>query len=342
MHAPWYHYEPFLNSHGYSLACSPGFDDEAEAYKGPLEAAQNPFKPRDDESLQYALNVDKLRPPLWDHFSPPVYAAVDKNGRYVFVKAFPEARCPELEALRFLSSEPLRSDPANHTIPVLEFLSLPEITFAVMPGWGWWSQSAVPRNVREWLSVAYDLTEGLDFMHRHGVAHRDIHPLNTLFNFIGWIPTEDEQPSFMSRFARCFAYIDFQDSSLVQPGSGKHVVQGVVGAIEFLAPEIQDKDSVYDAYAADVYALGKTLLKALMHARDVKNSLAASFVLDEAPAFIEIIKHMTHANPSQRSTAGQALNAIDLQLHTLPSNTLDAPHPPHSMSDNHTLSILCL
>jgi len=180
-------------------------------------------------------------------------------------------------------------------------------------------------------------------MHRHGVAHRDIHPMNTLFNFIGRIPPEDEEPSFLSRFDRRFAYIDFQDSSRAQPGSERHLVQGVVGAIQFLAPEIQDETSVYDAYAADVYALGKTLLDALTEARDAENSLAASFVLDLAPAFIDVVNQMTHTNPSQRPTAGQALKSISLQLRTLPNSALDSPHAPRSMSDppsRHKLAIL--
>ena len=39
----------------------------------------------------------------------------------------------ELKALEFLNSEPLRSDPRNHTIHVVELLHVHNFIFAVMP-----------------------------------------------------------------------------------------------------------------------------------------------------------------------------------------------------------------
>ena len=42
----------------------------------------------------------------------------------------------EIEMVQYLSSEPLRSDPRNHTVPFLEILTVPddpEITLLVMP-----------------------------------------------------------------------------------------------------------------------------------------------------------------------------------------------------------------
>lgn len=39
----------------------------------------------------------------------------------------------ELGILRKLNTEPLRSDPSNATVPVLEFLEVGDWTFAVMP-----------------------------------------------------------------------------------------------------------------------------------------------------------------------------------------------------------------
>jgi hypothetical protein len=67
MRAPWSHYEPFINSHGYTLAASPGFEERA--YEGPLLAAQDPFKPGEAECLQYAMSLKQLAPPGWVHFA---------------------------------------------------------------------------------------------------------------------------------------------------------------------------------------------------------------------------------------------------------------------------------
>lgn len=40
---------------------------------------------------------------------------------------------PELEILKFLNTEGARSNPHNHTIPILEFLEYDRYTFAIMP-----------------------------------------------------------------------------------------------------------------------------------------------------------------------------------------------------------------
>jgi hypothetical protein len=39
----------------------------------------------------------------------------------------------ELQILRYLNSEPVRSDPANSTVPVIEFLQFQDWNFVVMP-----------------------------------------------------------------------------------------------------------------------------------------------------------------------------------------------------------------
>jgi hypothetical protein len=59
-------------------------------------------------------------------------------GRDVIIKVISkgEEGVQELQILKLLNSAPLRLDPANATVPVLEFLAYGDWTFAVMPRWG--------------------------------------------------------------------------------------------------------------------------------------------------------------------------------------------------------------
>lgn len=53
----------------------------------------------------------------------------------------------ELEILRYLNTEPLRSHPDNRTVPVEDFLELGQWTFAVMQLWtGCVGDSKIPLN----------------------------------------------------------------------------------------------------------------------------------------------------------------------------------------------------
>jgi hypothetical protein len=66
----------------------------------------------------------------------PIY--FHREGRDVVIKVIAKGEDgnDELQILQFLNSEPLRSDPANATVPVLEFLTYDGWKFAVMPHWG--------------------------------------------------------------------------------------------------------------------------------------------------------------------------------------------------------------
>jgi hypothetical protein len=60
--------------------------------------------------------------------------ALDRHLRNVVIKVIPEENL-ELEILKILSSVPLRSDPRNHTIPVLQFISGAGVEFVVQAHW---------------------------------------------------------------------------------------------------------------------------------------------------------------------------------------------------------------
>jgi hypothetical protein len=58
-----------------------------------------------------------------------------RKNQDVVIKVVAQAKegLAELQILRILNSEPLKSDPFNTTVPVLEFLTYEDWHFAVMP-----------------------------------------------------------------------------------------------------------------------------------------------------------------------------------------------------------------
>ena len=62
------------------------------------------------------------------------YLALDRLYRNVYMKVVPRSST-ELSIVQFLSTDPLRADPRNHTIPVVEFLMAGEWVFIIQASW---------------------------------------------------------------------------------------------------------------------------------------------------------------------------------------------------------------
>lgn len=62
------------------------------------------------------------------------YLARDQYGRNVYIKAIPSTST-ELETILHLSTEPLRADPRNHTIPHVKSITAGEWTLVVQAYW---------------------------------------------------------------------------------------------------------------------------------------------------------------------------------------------------------------
>ena len=106
---------------------------------------------------------------------PTMRHATQSNGTAVVVKLLhPDSN--ELQILRHLH---LINSPYNHTIPLLMTLELNMGTFALLP-------EATPLDLgfalgmfrSEVVDFSQQLTEGVAFLHHHGIAHLDIKPQN--------------------------------------------------------------------------------------------------------------------------------------------------------------------
>ena len=104
----------------------------------------------------------------------------------------------------------------------------------------------LPSEVLSWLPA---ISKALDFVHRHGVVHRDIKPGNVLF--------DNEGNAFLSDFGIAKATRkshDSQASNITRAGAQ-------VGSPSYMAPEQGTSSDLTGA--ADQYALGATVYRAM-------------------------------------------------------------------------------
>ncbi|KAJ7268141.1 kinase-like domain-containing protein [Mycena haematopus] len=112
---------------------------------------------------------------IWAH--PDIMdATVIADGSFVVMKRIElRTHSGELDIAVWFSTEPQRSDPANHCVPILRVLSdpkEPEWAIIVMPLLREYDK---PRfdTVGEVVEFFKQIFEGVQFMHKHNIAHRD-------------------------------------------------------------------------------------------------------------------------------------------------------------------------
>ncbi|KAJ7899160.1 hypothetical protein B0H14DRAFT_2556729 [Mycena olivaceomarginata] len=205
---PWDSYEPtefqtpwllsadLLRRHGVSLSRTKYYEDLRHNTDLPRRAAVEPFHPQNDEDFVHRLDED------WDpserftgfaNMEQSVFLnlALDHYRRHVIVKVIP-AEDVELQILKSLSLDPLRADPRNHTIPVLQFIPGNGFEFSVQACW-----------YEHWQWPPFDRAASRFEMARQLLE--DIRPRNILWNHA---PTHFEL-SRHSKFSFRMAYIDF-------------------------------------------------------------------------------------------------------------------------------------
>ncbi|KAK0209375.1 hypothetical protein IW262DRAFT_1281596 [Armillaria fumosa] len=87
---------------------------------------------------------------------------------------------------RFLSSQPLASDQKNHCVPIFDVLQSPfddDVEIIIMPHLYNFNETPFD-TVGELLDYFHQIFEGVEFMHKHFVAHRQVYP--TSVHLIGY------------------------------------------------------------------------------------------------------------------------------------------------------------
>lgn len=207
----------------------------------------------------------------------------------------------EADIGKYLSSLP--EDVRNHCVPILEILEVPteeDLVVIVMPLLRSWSSPPL-HTVGEVVDLFNQLVEGLQFMHEHNIAHRDISVLNVMMDGSmfpdGWHPCNDDQDPSLTKDARCYSrlrrppkyyLIDFGISRRYEPGHGPILEPPIHGGDKSV-PEFATS-APCDPFATDIYYLGNFIREGLL-----KDFNGCDFIKP-------LITDMVQDDPSKRPT----------------------------------------
>ncbi|CAK5278249.1 unnamed protein product [Mycena citricolor] len=251
----WRSCHPFLLARGYQLR--PRYDPD-----------WNPSWTKEGEIFfQAEHNIPSMKEAVLD-------ATRIADGKKVVLKRI-ESDHPEIGICRHLQS--LRDDPRNRTIPILDFLVLPETrwTIIVMP---YARRFTFPpfHCPNEFIEAMTQYLEGLQFMHDNNIVHFDIAPQNMLMDESEVVPrgshfalpeTHHAKLAFFYWRDRCsvgptqYYYIDFGLSLYFPEGkeSARHL--GTLRTFPTI-PELSD-DVPYNPFYVDIYQLGLTMQRVI-------------------------------------------------------------------------------
>ncbi|KAF8510184.1 kinase-like domain-containing protein [Hysterangium stoloniferum] len=299
----WEHLQPFLASRGYQLAWN------GDTQRSPdLKSAANPFSPRVHEA--FAAATAGRNGVRWGgpRAHPFLMGGYDRYQRFVVLK-IALSNSNEVAIIQRLSGHNARQDVNNHTIPVLDILPAGECTIIVMPAWELTLRQCVPvARIKDFISIAIQCFQGLEYMHKQRVAHLDIYPSNILVNHIANRP----KTPFLHAFNYRLAYIDFEFSMRISQTTPLIDVRCLPPTYSGI-PEVKARCRHVDPFACDVYALGQTLkehVKAqIENEQDETTSThpLSQELRQQAPLYVALLDRMTSSDPSRRPLVGQAL-----------------------------------
>ena len=136
---------------------------------------------------------------------------------------------------------------------------------------------------------------GLDFAHSKSLIHRDVKPSNLLVAASGQVKLLDLGVA----------------TRIEESPSGTITDKAIVGTLSYMSPEQRSGSSNLDA-RADIYGLGKTLLK-LLAGRNVSSSeLGIDELHNDVPADVQsLLSRMVATNPDDRpATAKEVAKAL--------------------------------
>ncbi|KZW04407.1 hypothetical protein EXIGLDRAFT_828279 [Exidia glandulosa HHB12029] len=322
----WHLFESFFGAHGLQL-----WDVHPTRLWTTVPPDTRPRAP-DAFFYRFEAEIDKNYP--FTVITPTLCAARTVDGRDVVIRivCIGEEGLNHLEALRRLATGNIASVIGNHTIPVLQWLTLEHITFAVHP----YLSSTDPTNLYfyentgDLLRHLLQMLEAVEFCHSRLVAHRDVFEQNFLCNFGGragpWSadappPGQPIRP-FRSLFPFMLYLIDFEWAVCFDPGSdpATHLVKGRPINVETygipvvydrpVAPEM-DSQELHNPFVADVWQLG-TYFKGVAKSNRMPG------------AALEMIERMTATLPADRPTAHSALLSMRTILSDLSHDELKA------------------
>lgn len=218
----------------------------------------------------------------------------------------------ELEVVRHFSSPAFKDKPTNHVVPCLDTFPIPDVeggVFYVMPLLSDYKNPPF-YDLSEIEDFLKQIFEGLEFLHKHDVAHCDIAPENIMMNKR---PLFDEpfHPFYQHlsldgkrnldvKYVRSqrpvrYYYIDFGYAKWFKNPDSPRTLHGVHAKAR--APE-QVEGAEYDPFKVDVYQLGAVLRRDLIPKYPTLRFL------------LSLARDMTNSDPLKRPTISSAQRTL--------------------------------
>ncbi|KIJ16754.1 hypothetical protein PAXINDRAFT_168241 [Paxillus involutus ATCC 200175] len=220
----------------------------------------------------------------------------------------------EIDIARFFSSEPLASEKANHCVTIYDVLPVlddEESAIIVMPLLRDYIQPPFD-TIGETVECFRQLFEGLQFMHKHRVAHRDCMSRNIMMDASGlyvdaFHPVSPLMKRDFSGYARFrtrtqrptkYIFIDFGLSRRYDPSVATPLEVPIWGGDKEV-PEFQNSNAPCDPFPTDVFYIGNAIRKDF-----VEPNLGFDFMQP-------LIADMVQKDPSKRPTMDEVVERFD-------------------------------
>ncbi|TDL15666.1 hypothetical protein BD410DRAFT_796205 [Rickenella mellea] len=305
----WQDHQKWLESVGYMLRprYRPGW---VPSWKGP-NIIRYDFE--DGQSLRYRQLMDATR---------------ISDGAMVALKTVEANVHPyEIEIAKFLSSEPLRSDPRNHCVPVYDVIRVPDTadTFLLVMPFLRRYDSPKFDTIGECIDFFTQIFEGLQFMHDHLVAHRDCCDNNIMMDPTAMYPklfhpaSSDKNLDFSGtakHYTRTerpprYLLIDFGLSRRYL-SKDRPILEDPIRGGDKSVPEFQAYDDPCDPFPTDVYYIGN-----LIREEFIQRHFGFDFMQS-------LVEAMVHVEPAKRPTMNEVVARFDSICRTMSTTQLRA------------------
>jgi len=249
------------------------------------------------------------------------------DGAFVMLKIVEKSVHPhEADIGAFFSSEPLASDPANHCVPIQHVLQVPDDADKIILVMPLLCRYDKPRfdTFGEVVEFFRQIFEGLQFMHKHYVAHRDCVHLNVMMDGSPLYPVPyhpvrtymkrdySGRVRHLTRTQRPVKYYltDFGLSRRYNPDQGPPLEDPIWGA-DKTVPEFQKSSDPCDPFPTDVYYLGNLIRENFLRGSEFTSAkLGFEFMQT-------LVDDMVQDDPKKRPTMDEVVGRFDDIVHGL-------------------------
>ncbi|KAF4622397.1 hypothetical protein D9613_009144 [Agrocybe pediades] len=248
----------------------------------------------------------------------------------------------EEEILSYLSTEENRKDKRNNCVCLIDVLSPPDVgsyegvKIFVMPQLRPFTSPPFD-TVGEVIACIKQLLEGLQFLHEHHIAHRDLCGNNFLMEWKhlcpgGYHPARDTRKPDLSAPAKFYTrtqrppryfIIDFGLSRQYPPGETSPLEDIILGGDKSV-PEFQDSGDPQNPFHTDIYYAGNIIRRDFFGTDPFTNRTMGYRGLD----FLHpLVKKMIQDDPKKRPTIDEAVKEFNELVNGLSSWKLRSRTP---------------